>query len=102
MPKRSSKQKDTQELARSILDAVVPDADAAPDKKPGHDKNTLAERDKPLVCGAEFVHDNWTSLYPQQACHDQQSSEFSSRHPRNAPDIGDGGPVSRTKNRTGG
>jgi hypothetical protein len=27
MPKRSSKQKDTQELARSILDQVVPDAE---------------------------------------------------------------------------
>ena len=27
MPKRSSKQKDTQQLARSILDAVTPDAE---------------------------------------------------------------------------
>ena len=28
MPKRSSKQKDTQQLARSVLDAIVPDAEA--------------------------------------------------------------------------
>jgi hypothetical protein len=35
MPKRSSKQKDTQELARSILDQVVPDAELAkPAKNP--------------------------------------------------------------------
>jgi len=35
MPKRSSKQKDTQELARSILDQVVPDAEPAkPEKNP--------------------------------------------------------------------
>jgi len=27
MPKRSSKQKDTQQLARSVLDAIVPDAE---------------------------------------------------------------------------
>ena len=32
MPKRSSKQKDTQQLARSVLDAVVPDADQKADK----------------------------------------------------------------------
>jgi hypothetical protein len=30
MPKRSSKQKDTQQLARSVLDAIVPDAEPAP------------------------------------------------------------------------
>src|SRR5688572_5584021 len=29
MPKRSSKQKDTQQLARSVLDAIVPDAEPA-------------------------------------------------------------------------
>jgi hypothetical protein len=27
MPKRSSKQKDTQQLARGVLDAIVPDAE---------------------------------------------------------------------------
>ena len=35
MPKRSSKQirqKDTQQLARSILDRIVPDAESKPDK----------------------------------------------------------------------
>ena len=32
MPKRSSKQKDTQELARSILDQAIPDAEPAPVK----------------------------------------------------------------------
>jgi len=37
MPKRSSKQKDTQQLARSVLDAIVPDAEPAaakPEKNP--------------------------------------------------------------------
>lgn len=34
MPKRSSKQKDTQELARSILDRVVPDAERNQEKNP--------------------------------------------------------------------
>jgi hypothetical protein len=33
MPKRSSKQEDTQELARSILDQVVPDAEPSPPQK---------------------------------------------------------------------
>jgi len=33
MPKRSSKQKDTQELARSILDHVVPDAEPPKSEK---------------------------------------------------------------------
>jgi hypothetical protein len=33
MPKRSSKQKDTQELARSILDQVVPDAESKKSSK---------------------------------------------------------------------
>ena len=33
MPKRSSKQKDTQQLARGVLDAIVPDADK-PAKNP--------------------------------------------------------------------
>ena len=32
MPKRSSKQKDAQQLARSVLDAIVPDADPKPAK----------------------------------------------------------------------
>ena len=31
MPKRSSKQKDTQQLARSVLNAIVPDAEPAPE-----------------------------------------------------------------------
>lgn len=34
MPKRSSKQKDTQELARTILDQVVPDAEPPKEKNP--------------------------------------------------------------------
>ena len=37
MPKRSSKQKDTQQLARSVLDSIVPDAEPAkakPEKNP--------------------------------------------------------------------
>lgn len=33
MPKRSSKPKDTQQLARSVLDAVVPDAETKPTKE---------------------------------------------------------------------
>jgi len=43
MPKRSSKppkQKDTQQLARSILDAVVPDAEPKPAETP--EKNPAA------------------------------------------------------------
>jgi hypothetical protein len=32
MPKRSSKQKDPSEIARHVLDAVVPDAESAPPK----------------------------------------------------------------------
>jgi hypothetical protein len=41
MPKRSSKQKDTQQLARSILDAITPDAEPAkPSDKP--EKNPAA------------------------------------------------------------
>jgi hypothetical protein len=40
MPKRSSKQKDTQQLARSVLDAVVPDAEPAKEKPP--EKNPAA------------------------------------------------------------
>lgn len=31
MPKRSSTQKDTQQLARSVLDAIAPDAEPKPD-----------------------------------------------------------------------
>jgi hypothetical protein len=34
MPKRSSKQKDTQQLARSVLDAIAPDAEVKPEKNP--------------------------------------------------------------------
>ena len=37
MPKRSSKQKDTQQLARSVLDAIAPNAEpkpSAPKKNP--------------------------------------------------------------------
>jgi hypothetical protein len=44
MPKRSSKpakQKDTQQLARSILDAVAPDAEPAK-KEPAKKKNPAA------------------------------------------------------------
>ncbi len=32
MPKRSSKQKDTQQLARGVLDAIVPDAEPKAEK----------------------------------------------------------------------
>ena len=39
MPRRSSKQKDTQQLARSVLDAVVPDAEP---RKPERKKNPAA------------------------------------------------------------
>ena len=45
MPKRSSKQKDTQQLARSILDRIAPDAEPAkpkPAKKPVKKKNPAA------------------------------------------------------------
>jgi hypothetical protein len=43
MPKRSSKrQKDTQELARHVLDAVVPDAEPTPTPKPEKVKNPAA------------------------------------------------------------
>jgi hypothetical protein len=34
MPKRSSKQKDPSEIARHVLDTVVPDAEAKPEKNP--------------------------------------------------------------------
>ena len=39
MPKRSSKPKDTQQLARSVLDAVAPDAEP---KTPAKKKNPAA------------------------------------------------------------
>ncbi len=43
MPKRSSKrQKDTQELARSILDAAVPDAEPKEASEPEPEKNPAA------------------------------------------------------------
>lgn len=43
MPNRSSKnQKDHQELARSVLDAVVPDAEVAPEEEALPDKNPAA------------------------------------------------------------
>ena len=34
MPKRSSKQRDPSEMARHVLDAVVPDAEPKPEKNP--------------------------------------------------------------------
>lgn len=41
MPKRSSKQKDTQQLARSVLDQIAPDAEPTPEpEKP--EKNPAA------------------------------------------------------------
>lgn len=43
MPKRSSKrQKDTQELARSVLDAIAPDAEDKPVKEFEPEKNPAA------------------------------------------------------------
>jgi len=43
MPKRSSKrQKDTQELSRSILDAAVPDAEPKETSEPEPEKNPAA------------------------------------------------------------
>jgi hypothetical protein len=43
MPKRSSKpQKDTQQLARSVLDKIVPDAQPASKSKPEPEKNPAA------------------------------------------------------------
>jgi hypothetical protein len=33
MPKRSSKSKDTQQLARSVLDAIAPNAEPNPEKE---------------------------------------------------------------------
>lgn len=41
MPRRSSKQKDTQQLARSVLDRIAPDAEPAK-KKPVKKKNPAA------------------------------------------------------------
>lgn len=42
MPKRSSKQKDAQELARHVLDAVVPDAEPVVPPKIEKAKNPAA------------------------------------------------------------
>jgi hypothetical protein len=43
MPKRPSKhQKDTQELARHVLDTVVPDAEPTPASEPVKEKNPAA------------------------------------------------------------
>ena len=44
MPKRSSKQKDTQQLARAVLDAVAPDAEPAttPPEEPKSERNPAA------------------------------------------------------------
>jgi hypothetical protein len=43
MPKRSSKrQKDTQQLARAVLDQIVPDAEPASKGKPEPEKNPAA------------------------------------------------------------
>jgi hypothetical protein len=46
MPKRSSKQKDTQQLARSILDKIAPDAEPA---KPKPVKKTLVKKKNPAA-----------------------------------------------------
>lgn len=43
MPKRSSKQKDPSEIARHVLDAVVPDAEVeVPHEPPKSEKNPAA------------------------------------------------------------
>lgn len=43
MPKRSSKQKDTQQLARSVLDQIAPDAEPVAEPKPAQpEKNPAA------------------------------------------------------------
>lgn len=42
MRKRSSKQKDTQELARHVLDAAVPDAEPKAEPEPDKTKNPAA------------------------------------------------------------
>jgi hypothetical protein len=42
MPNRSRKQKDTQQLARSVLDSIMPDAEPAKKKPTG----TKAEKEK--------------------------------------------------------
>lgn len=39
MPKRSSNQRDTQQVARSVMDAIAPDAEEKPDEP---DKNPAA------------------------------------------------------------
>lgn len=42
MPKRSSKQKDTQQLARSVLDQIAPDAESQPEAEKPPEKNPAA------------------------------------------------------------
>jgi hypothetical protein len=42
MPKRSSKQKDTQQLARAVLDAIAPDAEPAKPEPEESKKNPAA------------------------------------------------------------
>ena len=42
MPKRSSKQKDPSEIARHVLDVVVPDAEGPPADEPKPEKNPAA------------------------------------------------------------
>ncbi len=42
MPKRSSKQKDPQELARHVLDAIVPDAEGPEPEDQKPEKNPAA------------------------------------------------------------
>jgi len=42
MPKRSSKQKDTQQLARHVLDSVVPDAEPTDEAPVEDEKNPAA------------------------------------------------------------
>ena len=49
MPKRSSKQKDTQQLARAVLDAVVPDAE--PEKPPEAAKTKKAKNPAAVALG---------------------------------------------------
>jgi hypothetical protein len=46
MPKRSSKQKDTQQLARSVLDRIAPDAEPA---KPEAEKPAEKEKNPAAV-----------------------------------------------------
>ena len=42
MPKRSSKQRDPSEIARHVLDTIVPDAEPAKEANPEKEKNPAA------------------------------------------------------------